>query len=235
MDALLDKIGDTQVLSTLDLTKVYWQILLAKDDHPKTAFTTLSRLHQFTKVPFGLNEAATFFQKVMDKANIQDCAVTYIDDILVFSPSWEAHMMHMKPLLDALRKTGLTANLKKSWLGHTAVQYMGFCIGQGKIWVRSQPYGRLSSRSPRRTANVSWAWSTTTSSSLNSRPRWTTSLTCCGAKVGVCSPWRGPPWNGMPFRIYRWPCVTIPSSTPPCPTGLSCCTVIPPTWAWGHC
>lgn len=123
IDNLLDKIPGAQVLSTLDLTNGYWQIPIAPSDKQKTAFAT-SGLYQFTKMPFGHNGITISFQRVMDKAlrGVQDCALVYIDDILIFSPS-------------TLRLTGLTVNLKKSKLGQQTIQYLGFCIGQGKIWA----------------------------------------------------------------------------------------------------
>lgn len=66
VDTLLDQIGGAQVLYILDLTKGYWQILLAKADRPKTNFATSLRLHHFMKMPFGLNGAAASLQRVMD-------------------------------------------------------------------------------------------------------------------------------------------------------------------------
>lgn len=71
-------------------------------------------------MPFGLNGAAASFQRVMGKdlKSVQDCAIAYIDDILIYSPLWDSHVTH---LLQALRQTGLTVNLKKSKLGQTTV------------------------------------------------------------------------------------------------------------------
>lgn len=137
VDALLDKIESAQVLSTLNLTNGHWQITLATAGHQKTAFATTLGLYQFTKMPFGLHGAATSSQRVMDKAlgGVQDCAITYIENILVFSPSWEAHLIHLRLVLEALRKLGLTANFKKSQLGQTAFQYLGFCISRGRTWA----------------------------------------------------------------------------------------------------
>lgn len=84
--------------STLDLAKGYWQIPLAKADKQKTVFATPSGLYQFTKTPFRLNGGAISFQRVMDKAlsGVQDCEVAYIDDILIFSLSWESHLIHLQ-------------------------------------------------------------------------------------------------------------------------------------------
>lgn len=77
-----------QVLTTLDLTKGYWQIPLNPSDKPKTAIAAPLGLYQFTMMPFCLNGPAVSFQEVMDKTlrGVQDCAVTYIDDILIYSP-----------------------------------------------------------------------------------------------------------------------------------------------------
>lgn len=109
VDVLLDKIAGAQVLPTINLTKGYWQILLAKEAHPKIAFATPSGLCQFTKLPFGLHGDVASFKRVMDRAlkPVQDCAVAYIDDILIFSPSWEAHIKHLCRVLTALCGTAL--------------------------------------------------------------------------------------------------------------------------------
>lgn len=98
------------MLSTLDLMKGYWQIPLVPSDKLKTTFAAPLGLYQFTKMPFGLNREAATFQRVMDKAlrRMQDCAVTNIDDILIFSPSREAHLVHLQRVLEALRKTSLS-------------------------------------------------------------------------------------------------------------------------------
>lgn len=88
-------------------------------------------------MPFWLNGAAASFQRVMDKAlkGVEDYAVAYIVDILVYSPSWAAHVEHLCRVLNALRRAGLMVNLKKSKLGQRSVQYLVFHIGYGKIWA----------------------------------------------------------------------------------------------------
>lgn len=137
VDILIDRVGEDQVLSTIDHTKGYRQIPLTKEAQEKTVFTTRSGVCHFLKMAFRLHGAAASFQRVMDLIlrDIRDCAVSYIDDILVFSPSWEAHLQHRRCGLDALRKAGFTANRKKSHIGCHSVQYLGFHIGGGKIWA----------------------------------------------------------------------------------------------------
>lgn len=87
IETLLDIIGGTQVLSTIDLTESYWQIPLALVVWEKTAVATPSGHYHFINMSFGLYGAAASCQRDMDKAlkDVWDCAVTYINDILVFS------------------------------------------------------------------------------------------------------------------------------------------------------
>lgn len=90
------------------------------------AFAAPSGLYQFTKMSFGLNGATASFQRVMDNTlqKVKNCAVAYVDDILIISPSWEAHIVHLRRVQDALRNAGLTINLKKSKLGQQTIQYL---------------------------------------------------------------------------------------------------------------
>ncbi|KAJ1094875.1 hypothetical protein NDU88_000055, partial [Pleurodeles waltl] len=57
VDDVLEKLGRAKYMSTLDLTKGYWQIPLFPEDKEKTAFSTQSGLYQFTVLPFGLHGA----------------------------------------------------------------------------------------------------------------------------------------------------------------------------------
>ena len=57
----------------------------------------------------------------------------YIDDIIVFSDSWEQHLQQVKAFLTRLRQARLTVNLSKSELGKACVTYLGYVVGQGKI------------------------------------------------------------------------------------------------------
>ncbi|KAJ1080474.1 hypothetical protein NDU88_000673, partial [Pleurodeles waltl] len=61
VDELLEKLGKARYMSTLDLTKGYWQIPLAQNDKEKTAFSTPSGLYHFNVLPFGLHGAPATF------------------------------------------------------------------------------------------------------------------------------------------------------------------------------
>ena len=66
VDDILDSLGDAQYFSTLDLKSAYWQISVDEKDPHKTAFVTQGGLFEFNRMPFGLVNAPTTFQRVMD-------------------------------------------------------------------------------------------------------------------------------------------------------------------------
>ncbi|XP_075768775.1 uncharacterized protein LOC142821515 isoform X2 [Pelodiscus sinensis] len=135
IDELLGRLGRAAYLLTLDLTKGYWQIPLSPEAQAKTAFATPFGLYQFKNMPFGLHGAAATFQRLMNQVlrDHQDYAAAYIDDIVIFSESWEKHLEHVTSVLRALREAGLTANPKKCQFGRAEVSYLGYTVGRGKL------------------------------------------------------------------------------------------------------
>lgn len=87
---MIDKLGKAAYLSTLDMTKGYWQIRLAPDSKPYTTFATPIGLFQFVRMPFRLHGAAATFLRLVDKLLRRHTryAATCIDDVIIFSNSW---------------------------------------------------------------------------------------------------------------------------------------------------
>ena len=135
VDEMLERLGSARFVSTLDLTRGYWQIALTDRAKPKTAFSTPDGLFQYTVMPFGVHGAPATFQRLMDKVlrPHRAYASAYIDDIVLFSGSWGSHLTHLEAVLGALRDAGLTANPKKCHLGLTEADYLGHTIGRGCI------------------------------------------------------------------------------------------------------
>ena len=134
IDELIDRVGGSTYISTLDLTKGYWQVPVAESDRPKTAFSTPFGLYQFNTMPFGLQGAPATFQRLMDCV-IQglEFAASYIDDLIVFSKSWKDHLDHIQAVLDRLRRAGLTAKAKKCNFGASQCVYLGHIVGSGTV------------------------------------------------------------------------------------------------------
>ena len=79
----------SQYFTTLDLSSGYWQIRVHEKSREKTAFVTPQGQFEFLVMPFGLANAPSVFQRLMQKAlaglNPADFVSVYIDDIVIFS------------------------------------------------------------------------------------------------------------------------------------------------------
>ena len=90
IDDILDTLGQARYFTTLDLASGYWQIELDPATREKSAFTTHRGLFEFRRMPFGLCNAPSTFQRLMQVvlAGLEwQCCFVYIDDILVCSRS----------------------------------------------------------------------------------------------------------------------------------------------------
>ena len=67
IDELIDRLGWAKVITTLNLSKGYWQVPVAASDREKTAFSSPYGLFQFTVMTFGLQGAPATFQRMMDE------------------------------------------------------------------------------------------------------------------------------------------------------------------------
>lgn len=134
IDQLLDNIGQAKFVSKIDLLKGYYQIPLEEKAKLMSAFITPFGLYQYTVMPFGLMNAPATFQRVMDQllGSIEGVGV-YLDDIVIYSATWEEHLMILQKVFKKLQEAGLTINLEKSEFGKATVQYLGFEVGKGLL------------------------------------------------------------------------------------------------------
>ena len=138
IDDLIDRLGKAKFITTLDLTRGYWQMPVTAEDQHKTAFVTPFGLFQFKVMPFGLNGAPASFQRMMDRVvdDLQDFAAAYLDDLIIYSTTWEEHLEHVRIVLRKLRGAGLTVKPVKCQFGMEHCVYLGHIVSEGTI----QPY-----------------------------------------------------------------------------------------------
>ena len=135
IEELLDSVGCSQYLTTLDLAKGYWQVPMAEEDQAKTAFVSPKGLYQFTTMPFGLRGAPATFQRLMDRVlrGTESFAGVYLDDILIHSSTWEEHLNHLSDILTRLEEAGLTIKLAKCSFATAECEYLGHRVGRGGV------------------------------------------------------------------------------------------------------
>ena len=141
IDESLQALGQARYFSVLDLTSGYHQVAMDKDDMEKTAFVTPFGLWEFTRMPFGLCNAPATFQRLMQRC-LGDQALSslliYLDDIIVFSGTFEEHLKRLELVFSRLRSHGLKAKPRKCSFFKTEVKYLGHLVRAGE-GVRPDP------------------------------------------------------------------------------------------------
>ncbi|RWS22051.1 gag-pol fusion protein-like protein, partial [Leptotrombidium deliense] len=108
VDDIIDKLHECGYFTTLDISSGFWHLRVDKKDVHKLAFVTINNHYEWLVMPFGFRNAPAIFQRVIHNLlQKYDClifATNYLDDILIFSRTFEEHVKHVKIVLDALRK-----------------------------------------------------------------------------------------------------------------------------------
>lgn len=128
---LLQKHYGVKYMSTIDLTHGYWQISLSPESRPLTAFLHGSSLYQFCRVPFGLKTAGSAFIRALNLAlgnEYSSFLTCYVDDLLITSPDFETHLLHLELVFKRLLEHNFTLRLEKSKFCRESVIFLGFLL-----------------------------------------------------------------------------------------------------------
>ena len=135
IEEMLDQIGNAHFITTLDLAKGYWQVPMSEEDKEKTAFVSPKGLFQFVTMPFGLCGAPVTFQRMIDSVlrGTEMFAGVYLDDIVVYSDTWENHLVHLEQIFHRLSDANLTMKMEKCVFAAEDCVYLGYSIGRGGV------------------------------------------------------------------------------------------------------
>jgi len=134
VEEVLEGIGQAKFVSKLDLTKGYYQVQMAPGDISKTAFICHRGRFEFTRMPFGLKNAPAYFQEIMQGIfEGNESCTPYMDDLIIFSSTWEDHLRDVERVLQTLKEAGLTANPSKCVWGGKFVEFLGHKVGGGRM------------------------------------------------------------------------------------------------------
>lgn len=100
-----------------------------------TAFRKPWGIFHFSKMPFGLHGAPATFERLMDQvlAGTNGYAAAYLDDVIIYSASWEDHVRHVRDVLDRIESAGLTINPAKCAIAKREAEYLGYVTDGGII------------------------------------------------------------------------------------------------------
>jgi len=110
IDDYVDALGESKYFSTIDLKYGFWQISMHQNSVEKTGFICQEGHFEFRKMPFGLKNAPSDFQRLIDvvlKGMTWKFCLVYIDDVIIFSKTIEKHIENLSSVLTAIGEAGL--------------------------------------------------------------------------------------------------------------------------------
>ncbi|CAF4468437.1 unnamed protein product, partial [Didymodactylos carnosus] len=131
IDDTLDALKGAKYFSTLDLSSGFWQVELDEGSKEKTAFVTHEGIFQFNVMPFGLTNAPATFQRLMDlvlRGLKWSCCMVYLDDVIIYSPTFEQHLKDIDDVLKRIKTSGLTLKPSKCFFCHQELKYLGHIV-----------------------------------------------------------------------------------------------------------
>jgi transposase InsO family protein len=131
IDDLLRQVRRSRHFISLDLRAGYWQIPMAQESIPKTAFRFNHELYEFLVMPFGLCNAPATFQRAMEQifGDLQWSGVlVYLDDILIHAPTEETLLTLFREVLRRLQEHNLTMKLEKCFFAPSRIDYLGHVL-----------------------------------------------------------------------------------------------------------
>lgn len=133
-DWLLAQLGQAQWFSRFDMSQGFFQIPVAWEDVPKIAFICQQGTFEFTRMPFGVAGGTATFQTLMDRVQEgikHSFAITFLDDMLVYSSILDEHMVHAQKVLNCIKAVGLTLNPNKVLVCCETLKFLGHTISSG--------------------------------------------------------------------------------------------------------
>ncbi|GFX72293.1 retrovirus-related Pol polyprotein from transposon 297 [Trichonephila clavipes] len=127
------EVGESDYMSPMILVEGYWQIPLSKTAQRYAAFCTSFGTYRPLRMSFGLKNAPYFFSKLMAELlnGLEDFVVPYLDDIAIFSDTWESHIKHIETVLQRIKRAKLTIKPSKCKFAQQNVKFLGYIVGQG--------------------------------------------------------------------------------------------------------
>lgn len=137
VEETMDSLIGSRYFSKLDLRSGYWQVEIKEEDKAKTAFSVGPLgFFECNRMAFGLTNAPATFQRLMQacmgESHLKECLI-FLDDILIFSDTFEEHLKRLEGVFERLEKHGLKLKGSKCEFFKTHVRYLGHIVSEKGI------------------------------------------------------------------------------------------------------
>lgn len=141
IDDYLSQFEGKRYFTTFDANSGFHQMLIAPEDREKLAFRTHNGLYHYKRMPFGIRNGPSIFQRAMDKVLGPvkwNFAVVYIDDIIVYSADFDTHLKHLEQVLCRIQKYNFTLSLPKSHIAYQEIHALGHSVSRLGIGMKHE-------------------------------------------------------------------------------------------------
>lgn len=137
IDEIITRSRGCSYYSALDINAAFWSIPIRAEDRHKTAFITQRGIYEWSTMPFGLKTAPACFQRILSgvlhRRKLTNFCVNYLDDILVFSHTFEEHLTHLSLLMQAIFEEGFRLSFKKCTFAVPRINYLGHVLTSDSV------------------------------------------------------------------------------------------------------
>ena len=136
LEEAFSALAGSKWFSVMDLKSGYYQIEMEERDKAKTAFVCPLGFYEFNRMPQGITNAPSTFQRLMERCmgslNLKEVLV-FLDDIIVFSSTLEEHEARLLHVLQQLRENGLKLSPTKCRFFQNSVRYLGHIVSNNGV------------------------------------------------------------------------------------------------------
>ncbi len=126
----IDSVGGARLVTKLDLLKGYRQVPLTARASERSAFVMPDDIINHTVMAFGMRNAPATFQRLMQNVlSGEKSCEAYLDDVVVYSSSWEELIKTLQEIFACLSEASLTINLAICEFCKAVVTYLGKQVG----------------------------------------------------------------------------------------------------------
>ena len=136
IEEVMDCLNGANWFSILDFSSAYHQIAMDEETKQKSAFVTPFGLFTWNRMPFGLCNSPATFQRFMQQCfttELFEILLIYLDDLLVFSDTFEKHLANLDKILTIITEKGLKLKKSKCQFFKQEIHYLGHVISKNGV------------------------------------------------------------------------------------------------------